>query len=109
MRNLGHQLEFCYCSLENSCSGNYSLTRISSIIQSLNYNELRHIHLAYGDRIDQICVSNLISSLEYISQNQCGLSSSLNFHQSENAQQHIQHLPCVKKMHIYGNHKHFLI
>ncbi len=49
MTNLHHQLEFRYYSCEHSCHGNYSLIGESFIVEPLNYNEPRYIHLAYGD------------------------------------------------------------
>jgi hypothetical protein len=83
MTNLHHQLEFRYYSREHSCHGNYSLIGKSFIVEPLNYNEPRYIHLAYGDQIDQIYVSYLTNSSEYIPQCQYGLtSSSLNFHKN---------------------------
>ncbi len=54
MTNLRRQLEFCYYSRDKHCSGNYSLIGKSPIVEPLNFNEATHVHLAYGDGIDQI-------------------------------------------------------
>ena len=59
MVNLRRQLEFRYYSREHSCKGNYSLIAKSSVVQPVNDNEPTHIHLAYGNRIDQMFVSYL--------------------------------------------------
>ncbi|CAF3738515.1 unnamed protein product [Rotaria sordida] len=83
MVNLRRPLEFRYYSRDQTCLGNYSLIAKSPIIQPINYNEPTHIHLAYGDRIDQMFVSYLTNSSQYVPQCQYGLtSSSLNFHQN---------------------------
>jgi hypothetical protein len=83
MINLRRPLEFRYYSRDHTCKGNYSLVAKSSVIQPLNYNEPTQIHLAYSDRIDQMFVSYLTNSSQYIPQCQYGLSSSsLNFHQN---------------------------
>ncbi|CAF3057219.1 unnamed protein product [Rotaria socialis] len=70
--NLRRPLEFRYYSRDHICSGNYSIRATSSIIQPLNYNEPTQIHLAYGDRIDQIYVSYITNSSQYIPQCQYG-------------------------------------
>ncbi len=83
MINLRHPLEFRYYSRDHTCSGNYSIIAKSPVIQPRNYNEPTHIHLAYGDRTEQMFVSYVTNSSQYIPQCQYGLtSSSLNFHQN---------------------------
>lgn len=83
MTNLRRSLEFRYYSRDNHCKGNYSLIAKSSTVNPTNINEATHVHLAYGDRIDQIYVSYLTNSSEFIPQCQYGLNpSSLNLHQN---------------------------
>ena len=80
MSNLRRPFEFRYYTRQENCSGNYSLLGKSVTVEPLNYNEPTHIHLAYGDRIDQIFVSYLTNSSKYPPQCQYGLSpSTLNF------------------------------
>lgn len=83
MINLRHPLEFRYYSRGDNCSSNHSLVAKSPVIEPRHYNEPIHIHLAYGDRIDQMFVSYLTDSLESVPQCQYGLSpSALDFHQN---------------------------
>jgi hypothetical protein len=83
MTHLRRPLEFRYYSRNDSSSGNYTLIANSLVIQPNNYNEPTHIHLAYGDGINQMYVSYLTSSSQYTPQCQYGLSpKSLAFHQS---------------------------
>jgi hypothetical protein len=83
MINIRHPLEFRYYSRGNNCSSNHSFIANSPVIEPRNYNEPTHIHLAYGDRIDQMFVSYLTNSSQYIPQCQYGFSpSALNFHQN---------------------------
>jgi len=83
MTHLRRPLEFRYYSRDHTCSGDYSLIAKSPVIQPINYNEPTHIHLAYGDRIDQMYVSYLTNSSQYTPQCQYGLSpTSLSFHQT---------------------------
>jgi hypothetical protein len=83
MINLRRPLEFRYYSRDRNCSGNYLFIGKSVVIQPLNYNEPIHIHLAYSDRIDQMFVSYLTNSSQYIPQCQYGLDpSSLQFQKS---------------------------
>ncbi|CAF3835614.1 unnamed protein product [Adineta steineri] len=77
MINLRRSLEFRYYSRDHNCSGNYSFIGKSAIIQPLNINEPTHIHLAYGDRIDEMFISYLTNSSEYIPQCQYGFHPSL--------------------------------
>ncbi|CAF2723528.1 unnamed protein product [Rotaria sp. Silwood2] len=77
MINLRRPLEFRYYSRENNCSGNYSFVAKSPIVQPFNYNAPEQIHLAYGDRIDQMIVSFVTNSSENISECQYGLDPSL--------------------------------
>src|SRR5690242_6423496 len=67
MVNLRRPLEFRYYSQVHNC-GHYVLIGKSPIVQPLNYNEPTHIHLAYGDRIDQMFVSYLTNSKKYTPQ-----------------------------------------
>ena len=76
MVNLRRSLDFRYYSRDHNCSGNYSLVARSSMLEPLNYNEPTHIHLAYGDRVDQMFVSYLTNSSQYTPQCQYGFSSS---------------------------------
>jgi hypothetical protein len=83
MINIRRPLDFRYYSRDHTCSGDYTLVAKSPIVQPLNYNEPTHIHLAYGDRIDQIFVSYLTNSSKYTPQCQYGLTPlSLNFRQN---------------------------
>jgi hypothetical protein len=80
MINLRRQLEFRYYSRDANCSGNYTFVARSPIVEPLNSNEPTQIHLAFGDRNDQIFVSYLTNSNETIPQCQYGLdSTSLHF------------------------------
>jgi hypothetical protein len=74
MTNLRRQLEFRYYSRDHHCSGNYQFIGKSSIIEPLNCNEATHIHIAYGDRIDQMYISYLTNSSELIPQCEYGLN-----------------------------------
>ncbi|CAF4627708.1 unnamed protein product, partial [Rotaria magnacalcarata] len=103
MINLRRPLEFRYYSRDNTCSGNYSLIAKSPTIQPLNYNEPTQIHLAYGDRIDQMFVSYLTNSSQYIPQCQYGLtSSSLNFRQSGTTTTYTASDMCEGKANTWG-------
>ena len=83
MTNLRRSLEFRYYSRDRSCFGNYSLIGKSSTVEPQNFNEATYIHLAYGDRTDQIYVSYLTNSSAYIPQCQYGLDPlSLSFRQN---------------------------
>lgn len=77
MVNLRRPLEFRYYSRDHFCAGNYSLVARSPVLQPINPNEAVHVHLSYGDRIDQIFVSYLTNSSQYIPQCQYGLSPDL--------------------------------
>ncbi|CAF0869915.1 unnamed protein product [Rotaria sp. Silwood1] len=80
MINLRRQLEFCYYSRHENCSGNYTFIAKSPIVEPLHYNEPTQIHLAFGDPNDQIYVSYATNSNEMIPQCSYGLdSSSLHF------------------------------
>ncbi|CAF1269268.1 unnamed protein product [Adineta ricciae] len=80
MINLRHQLEFRYFSRDANCNGTYQFIAKSPLVEPLNYNEPVHIHLAFGDRNDQIYVSYLTNSNQIIPKCQYGFdSSSLNF------------------------------
>jgi len=103
MTNLRRQLDFRYYSRDRNCVGNYSLIGKSSTVEPLNYNEPTHIHLAYGDRIDQIYVSYLTNSSEYIPQCQYGFSpSSLNFHQNGTTTTYTASDMCEGKANTWG-------
>ena len=83
MTNLRRSLEFRYYSRDNQCAGNYSLMAQSPTINPANINEATHVHLAYGDRIDQIYVSYLTNSSALVPQCEYGSNpSSLNFRQN---------------------------
>lgn len=74
MVNLRRALQFRYYIRDQACSGNYSLVALSLVVQPLNYNEPVHIHLAYGDRLDQMLVSYLTNSAEVVPRCQYGPS-----------------------------------
>jgi hypothetical protein len=76
MINLRRPLEFRYYSRDHHCSGNYSFIGKSSVVQPLNYNEPTQIHLAYGDRIDQMFVSFVTNSNAHTPRCQYGLNPS---------------------------------
>lgn len=61
MLNLRRQLEFRYYS-RNECTGKYVFLAKSPVVQPLNYNEPTQIHLAIGDRNDQMFVSYVSNS-----------------------------------------------
>lgn len=106
--NLCRSLEFRYYSRDHQCSRNYSLIVRSLPVNPANVNEVTHIHLAYGDRIDQIYVFYLTNSSEFALQCQHGLNpSALNFRQ--NGTSTTQHHICVKKKRQNEAHKHLLI
>jgi hypothetical protein len=77
MINLRRPLQFRYYSRDQHCSGNFSFVAKSSIVQPLNYNEPTQIHLAYGDRIDQMFVSFVTNSNAHTPRCQYGLNPSL--------------------------------
>jgi hypothetical protein len=76
MINLRRPLEFRYYSRDQHCSGNYSFVAKSSVVQPLNCNEPTQIHLAYGDRIDQMFVSFVTNSNAHTPRCQYGLNPS---------------------------------
>jgi hypothetical protein len=103
MINLRRPLEFRYYSRDQNCSGNYSFIGKSVVIQPLNYNEPVHIHLAYSDRIDQMFVSYLTNSSQYIPQCQYGVDpSSLHFQKSGNTITYKASDMCEEKANITG-------
>jgi hypothetical protein len=103
MINLRRPLEFRYYSRDNKCSGNYTFVGKSPIVRPLNYNEPTHIHLAYGDRIDQMFVSYLTNSSKYTPQCQYGLDPSLlNFHQTGSTITYSASDMCEEKANISG-------
>jgi len=103
MVNLRRPLDFRYYSRDHTCSGNYSLVARSLTVQPLNYNEPTHVHLAYGDRIDQMFVSYLTNSSQYTPQCQYGLSpSSLNFRQNGTTTTYKASDMCEGKANITG-------
>ncbi len=103
MTNLRRPLEFRYYSRDHTCSGNYSLIAKSPVIQPVNYNEPTHIHLAYGDRIDQMFVSYLTNSSQFTPQCQYGFDpSSLNFRQNGTTTTYTASDMCEGKANIWG-------
>ena len=103
MLNLRRPLEFRYYSRDHNCSGNYSLIAKSSVIQPNNFNEPIHIHVAYGDRIDQMFISYLTNSTQYIPQCQYGLSPiSLNFQKDGTTTTYTASDMCEGKANIWG-------
>jgi hypothetical protein len=108
MLNLRRPLEFRYYSRNHNCSGNYSLVAKSPVIQPSNFNEPTHIHLAYGDRIDQMFVSYLTNSSQYTPQCQYGLSpTSLSFQKSGTTTTYTASDMCEGKANISGP-QHFI-
>ncbi len=80
MINLRRQLEFRYYSRDEQCKGKYVFIAKSPVVQPINYNEAIQIHLAFGDRNDQIYVSYVTNSNQVTPQCQYGFdSSSLDF------------------------------
>ena len=77
MINLRRPLEFRYYTRDHFCAGNYSLAGRSPVLHPINPNEAVHVHLSYGDRIDQIFVSYLTNSSQYTPLCQYGLSPDL--------------------------------
>ncbi|CAF3957658.1 unnamed protein product [Rotaria magnacalcarata] len=103
MINLRRPLQFRYYSRDHSCSGNYSLVAQSVLIEPLNYNEPTQIHLAYGDRLDQIFVSYLTNSSQYSPQCQYGLNPlSLEFHQNGTTTTYTASDMCEGKANAWG-------
>ncbi|CAF0977712.1 unnamed protein product [Adineta ricciae] len=85
MINLRRQLEFRYYSRDRNCAGNYQLLAKSPVVEPLNYNEPTQVHLAFGDRNDQMFVSYVTNSNQLLPQCQYGLdSTSLVFQMSGN-------------------------
>ncbi|CAF3281615.1 unnamed protein product [Rotaria socialis] len=78
MINLRRQLEFRYYSRERNCSGNYTFIAKSPIVEPVNYNEPTQIHLAFGDRNDQMYVSYVTNSNQTIPQCQYGPQAFIN-------------------------------
>ncbi|CAF1045225.1 unnamed protein product [Adineta steineri] len=80
MINLRRQLEFRYYSRNENCTGNYEFLGKSSIVEPSNFNEPTQVHLAFGDRNDEMFVSYVTNSNEVIPQCQYGFdSTSLHF------------------------------
>ena len=103
MTNLRRSLDFRYYSRQPKCNGNYTLIARSPIIQPINYNEPTHIHIAYGDRIDQMYVSYLTNSSQYTPQCLYGLSpTSLNFRQNGTSTTYKASDMCETKATIIG-------
>jgi len=103
MLNLRRPLEFRYYSRRPTCSGNYTLVAKSSVIQPMNSNEPVHIHIAYGDRIDQMFVSYLTNSSQYTPKCQYGLSAtSLNFETNGTTTTYTASDMCEGKANIWG-------
>ena len=103
MVNLRRPLEFRYYSRDNQCNGTYTLMARSVVVQPLNYNEPTHIHLAYNDRIDQMFVSYLTNSSQYIPQCQYGTDpSSLTFQQNGTSTTYKASDMCEGKANITG-------
>ena len=103
MTNLRRSLEFRYYSRDHQCSGNYSLIAKSSTVNPANINEATHIHLAYGDRLDQIYVSYLTNSSEFVPLCQYGFSpSSLQFHQNGTSTTYTASDMCEEKATKWG-------
>ncbi|CAF1489644.1 unnamed protein product [Adineta steineri] len=104
MINLRRPLEFRYYSRDHTCLGNYTFLAKSPVIQPRNYNEPTHIHLAYSDRIDQMFVSYLTNSSQYIPQCQYGLNpSSLNFRQNGTTTTYTASDMCEGKANTWGS------
>jgi hypothetical protein len=103
MVNLRRPLQFRYYSRDHTCSGNYSLIAISPTVQPVNYNEPTHVHIAYGDRIDQMFVSYLTNSSQITPQCQYGLSpASLTSRQSGNTTTYTASDMCEGKANTWG-------
>jgi hypothetical protein len=104
MINLRRPLEFRYYSRrDNHCSGNYSLIAKSLTIEPFNYNEATHVHLAYGDHVDQIYVSYLTNSSEFVPQCEYGLNpTSLNIRQNGTTTTYSASDMCEEKASIWG-------
>lgn len=103
MTNLRRPLEFRYYSRVQKCAGNYSLIGKSPVVQPLNVNEATHVHLAYGDRLDQIYVSYLTNSSSYAPQCQYGLNpSSLTFSQTGTTTTYTASDMCEGKANTWG-------
>ncbi|CAF1079501.1 unnamed protein product [Rotaria sordida] len=106
MINLRRPLQFRYYSRDLSCSGNYSLIAQSVVIEPVNYNEPTHIHLAYGDRLDQIFVSYLTNSSQYTPQCQYGFDSfTLEFYQNGTTTTYTASDMCEEKATLWGPQK----
>jgi len=103
MINLRRQLEFRYYSRDGSCSGNYKFVAKSPVVEPVNSNEPTQIHLAFGDRNDQIYVSYVTNSNEIIPKCQYGFdSSSLNFQINGNTVTYKASDMCEGKANIIG-------
>ena len=103
MTNLRRPLEFRYYSREHSCSGNYSLIAKSTAVEPANYNEATHVHLAYADRLDQMYVSYLTNSSEFVPQCEYGLNlSSLTSHQNGTTKTYTASDMCEEKASLWG-------
>ena len=62
MVNHRRPLEFRYYSCDENCDGKYRFITKSLVVQPIDLNEPTQIHLAFGDRIDQMYVSYVTSS-----------------------------------------------
>ena len=74
MLNLRRSLDFRYYSRNGQCKEGYALAGQSVVVQPLNPNEPTQIHIAYADRIDQMYVSYVTNSSQYIPLCQYGVS-----------------------------------
>ncbi len=102
MLNLRRQLEFRYYS-RAKCTSQYMFIAKSLVVQPLNYNEPTQIHLAFGDRNDQIYVSYVSNSNQIIPQCQYGFDpSSLQFQMSGTTTTYKASDMCEGKANITG-------
>ncbi len=76
MLNLRRQLEFRYYSRDTKCTGKYVFVAKSPVVQPINANEPTQVHLAFGDRNDQMYVSYVTNSSQITPQCQNGLDPS---------------------------------
>ena len=76
MVNHRRPLEFRYYSCDENCDGKYRFITKSLVVQPIDLNEPTQIHLAFGDRIDQMYVSYVTNSNSTIAQCQYGFDQS---------------------------------
>ncbi|CAF4141426.1 unnamed protein product [Adineta steineri] len=103
MINLRRQLQFRYYSRNENCSGKYIFIAKSPIVAPCNYNEPIQVHLAFGDRNDQMYISYVTNSNKIIPKCRYGFDPSLlNFQVNGNTTTYKASDMCEEKANLTG-------